>query len=76
MTIIQSLAPCGWAQWACLLLSCVVAQPTVNSHVDEYHSSDEEHGKKVAQRKYEQFQLMCGDLLDPSKYLAMAAAAR
>ena len=38
-----------------------------NGHDDEY-SSDEERGKKVAQKKYEQFQQMCGDLLDPSNY--------
>ena len=31
-------------------------------------SSDEDQNKKVAQRKYEHFQHMCGDLLDPSKY--------
>ena len=40
-------------------------QVVENGH-DEYLSSDEECGKMVAQKKYEQFQQMCGDLLDPS----------
>ena len=43
-------------------------QAVENDHNDEYYSSDEERGKKVAQKKYEQFQQMCGDLLDPSNY--------
>ena len=33
-----------------------------------YSSSDEERGKKLAQKKYEQFQQICGDLLDPGDY--------
>ena len=41
-------------------------QPVENGGDGEYYSSDEEQGKKVAQKKYEQFQQMCGDLLDPS----------
>ena len=48
--------------------ACLFVQAVENGGDDVYCSSDEEQGKKVAQKKYEQFQQMCGDLLDPSNY--------
>lgn len=38
-----------------------------------YSSSDEERGKKLAQKKYEHFQQICGDLLDPGNYYFLSA---
>ena len=51
---------------SCLYLAYSNFPQVVENGHDEYHSSDEECGKMVAQKKYEQFQQMCGDLLDPS----------
>ena len=56
------------SQSASFIMVYLFVQAVENGGDDEYCSSDEEQGKKVAQKKYEQFQQMCGDLLDPSNY--------